>query len=129
LLALLQALHDESPDVRLQSVQAIAQARNSRAVPWLLEALDQEQDTDVQLAIVSALGRVPTEDGVARLVRAAEAGGMLVRKPVAIRLRAIDALLEAGTPSARRALESLLEERDREIRAAVLRAVGRLASA
>jgi hypothetical protein len=128
LLALLQGLNDASPDVRLQAVWAIAAARNSRAVPWLIEALDHEQDADVQAALVSALGGVPTEDGVARLVRAAEAGGMLVRKPTAIRLRAIEALAEAGTPSARQALQQLMQDRDREIRSAVEQAVGRLSA-
>jgi HEAT repeat protein len=127
-LALLQALNDASPDVRLQASLAIASARNSRTVPWIIEALDHEQDPDVQAALLSALGAAPTEDGVARLVRAAEAGGMLVRKPAALRLRAIEALSEAGTPSARHALQGLLSDRDREIRAAVERAVGRMSA-
>ena len=128
LLALLQGLNDQSPDVRLQAVWSIAQARNPRAVPWIIEALDHEQDTDVQAALISALGATPTEDGVARLVRAAEAGGMLVRKPSALRLRAVEALAEAGTPSARHALQSLLADRDREIRLAVEQAVGRMSA-
>jgi len=128
LLALLQALNDSSPDVRLQAVLAIAAARNPRAVPWIIEALDHEQDLDVQGALISALGATPTEDGVARLVRAAEAGGMLVRKPAALRLRAVEALAEAGTPSARHALQSLLSDRDRDIRTAVEQAVGRMSA-
>jgi HEAT repeat protein len=128
LLALLQGINDTSPDVRVQSVWAIAAARNPRAIPWLIEALDHEQDTDVQMALIATLGAVPTEDGVARLVRAAEAGGMLVRKPTAIRLRAIEALAEAGTPSARQALQQLMQDRDREIRTAVEQAVGRLSA-
>jgi HEAT repeat protein len=112
--------------VRLQAVLAIASAKNPRAVPWIIEALEHEQDADVQAALISALGSAPTEDGVARLVRAAEAGGMLVRKPVALRIRAIEALAEARTPSARHALQSLLTDRDREIRAAAEQAVGRM---
>lgn len=129
LLGLLQLASDASHDVRLQAVQAIGASRNPHAVPWLLEALDHEQDGDVQAAILSALGRVPTEEGVARLARAAEAGGMLVRKPGALRIRAVEALAEAGTPSARRVLESLRRDRDRDVRAAVERVAGRLASA
>jgi hypothetical protein len=128
LLALLQGLNDTSPDVRMQSVLAIAAAKNPRAVPWLIEALDHEQDADVQSALISALGAVPTEDGVARLVRAAEAGGRLIRKPTIMRVRAIEALAEAGMPSARQALQSLLQDRDREIRAAAEQAVGRMSA-
>ena len=126
LLALLQGLNDASSDVRLQSVVSIASQKNPRAVPWIIEALEHEQDLDVQAALLSALGTAPTEDGVARLVRAAEAGGMLVRKPVALRLRAIEALAEAATPSARQALQSLQSDRDREIRAAVQQAMGKM---
>jgi hypothetical protein len=127
-LALLQAINDPSPDVRLQAVQAIASARNPRAVPWLIEAMDHEQDADVQGALMAALGSAPTEDGVARLVRAAEAGGMLVRKPAAMRLKAIEALVEANTPSARQALQNLLSDRDREVRAAVENAMQKLSA-
>jgi HEAT repeat protein len=126
LLALLQGLNDVSPDVRLQVVHAIASARNQRAVPWIIEALEHEEDADVQGALIAALGSAPTEDGVARLVRAAEAGGMLVRKPVALRIRAIEALAEAKTPSARHALQGLLSDRDREVRAAAEQAVGKM---
>lgn len=128
LLALLQGLNDTSPDVRVQAVWAIAAARNPRAIPWLIEALDHEHDGAVQSALIAALGAVPTEDGVARLVRAAEAGGILIRKPTAMRLHAIEALADAGTPSARQALQQLLHDRDREIRAAVEQAVGRLSA-
>jgi hypothetical protein len=128
LLALLQGINDASPDVRVQAVWAIAAARNPRAIPWLIEALDHEQDSDVQMALIATLGAVPTEDGVARLVRATEAGGMLVRKPTAIRLRAVEALAEAGTPSARQALQQLMQDRDREIRTAVEQAIGRLSA-
>lgn len=129
LLALLQLADDASHDVRLQAVQAIAATRNPRAVPWLLEAMDREQDADVQGAIVAALGRIPTEEGVARLVRAADAGGLFVRKPSALRVRAVEALAEAGTPTALRALDRLRGDRDRDVRSAAERAVGRLASA
>lgn len=127
LLALLQGLNDASPDVRMQAVWAIASAKNPRAVPWIIEALDHEQDQDVQAALITALAAAPTEDGVARLVRAAEAGGMLVRKPAALRVRAIEALAETGTPSARQALQALMSDRDKEVRSAVEQALGKLA--
>ncbi len=127
-LALLQALNDTSHDVRVHAGRAIASARNPRAVPWIIEALDREEDPDVQASLLSALGAAPTEDGVARLIRAAEAGGILVRKPAALRLRAVEALAEAGTPSAQHALKSLMGDRDREVRAAVELAVGRMSA-
>jgi hypothetical protein len=127
-LSLLQAINDPSPDVRLQAVQAIAGTRNPRAVPWLIEALDHEQDVDVQAALLAALGSAPTEDGIARLMRAAEAGGMLVRKPAAMRVRAIEALAETNTPSARQVLQGLLSDRDRDVRSAVESAMKKLSA-
>ena len=127
-LALLQGINDQSPDVRLQAVQALASSRNPRAVPWLIEALDHEHDPDVQAALIGALGAAPTEDGIARLVRAAEAGGMLVRKPTAMRLRAIEALAEANTPSARQALQELIADRDRDVRNAAEMAMKKLSA-
>jgi HEAT repeat protein len=128
LLSLLQCLNDESPDVRLQAVWAIAASRNPRAVPWIIEALDNEQDLDVQGALIAALGSSPTDDGVARLIRAAEAGGMLVRKPTTLRLKAIEALGEAGTPAARQALARMASDRDGDVRKAVEHAAGKLSA-
>jgi len=118
-LALLQAVQDSSPDVRLQVTHGLGSLRNPRAVPWLIEALDKEHDPDVQAALLSALGKMPTEDAIARLARAAEPGGMLLRRPTALRLHAVAALAEAGTPSAQAVLRGLLTDRDRDVREAV----------
>lgn len=124
MLALLQAVHDASPEVRLAVALALGAIRNPRAVPWLIEALDKEQNVEVQAAMLSALGKTPTEDAVARLARAVEPGGMLLRKPLAMRLHAIEALGEARTPSAQSILRGLLSDRDRDVREAVDRHLG-----
>jgi hypothetical protein len=118
-LALLQAVQDPSAEVRLQVALGLGAVRNPRAVPWLIEALDKEQDQDVQMAMLSALGRMPTEDAVARLARAAEPGGMLLRKSTAVRLHAVEALAEAGTQSALAVLRTLVNDRERDVREAV----------
>jgi hypothetical protein len=118
-LALLQAVQDPSAEVRLQVALGLGTVRNPRAVPWLIEALDKEQDQDVQMAMISALGRMPTEDAVARLARATEPGGMLLRKSTAVRLHAVEALAEAGTPSAQAVLRTLMNDRERDVREAV----------
>ncbi|HSA56185.1 MAG TPA: HEAT repeat domain-containing protein, partial [Gemmatimonadaceae bacterium] len=99
-LGLLQAVQDASPDVRLQVVLGLGAIRNPRAVPWLVEALDREQDPDVQSAIIASLGMMPTEESVARLARAVEPGGLLLRKSTIFRLHAVEALGQAASPSA-----------------------------
>lgn len=124
-LALLQAIGDPSPDVRLQVAHALGATRTARAVPWIVEALDAESDADVQAALIAALGRTPTEESVARLIRLSEPGGLLLRRPVPLRLRAVEALGEAGTPPALEALRGLLQDRDREVREAAHQAISR----
>jgi hypothetical protein len=128
-LALLQALSDPSPDVRVQAALGLGAIANARAVPWLVEALGTETDPDVQVALVAALGRTPTEEAVSKLIRAAEPGGMLLRKPMVLRLRAIEALGVAATPAARTALRGLLHDKDREVRDAAHQAVSRFGPA
>ena len=122
-LGLLQAVQDTSPEVRLQVVLGLGTIRNPRAVPWLVEALDREQDPDVQSAIIASLGMMPTEESVARLARAVEPGGLLLRKSTIFRLHAVEALGQAGSPSAHAILRSLLNDRDRDVRHAAERAL------
>lgn len=122
-LGLLQAVQDPSPEVRLQVVLGLGTIRNPRAVPWLVEALDREQDPDVQSAIIASLGMMPTEESVARLARAVEPGGLLLRKSTIFRLHAVEALGQAGSPSAHAVLRSLLNDRDRDVRHAAERAL------
>lgn len=122
-LGLLQAVQDTSPEVRLQVVLGLGTIRNPRAVPWLVEALDREQDPDVQSAIIASLGMMPTEESVARLARAVEPGGLLLRKSTIFRLHAVEALGQAGSPSAHAILRSLLNDRDRDVRQAAERAL------
>lgn len=129
MLALMQALEDESPEVRRHAAHAIGAARNTRVVPWLVEALDREADAEVQEALVTALGGVATDDAVARLIRAAESGGFLLRKPQGLRLRAIEALGAAATPAAVSALRDLKDDRDAAIREAAQHALSRTRTA
>ncbi len=122
-LALLQAVHDSSAEVRLQVALGLGAMRNPRAVPWLIEALDKEHDAEVQAAMIATLGKMPTEEAVTRLARAAEPGGFLIRKPAAIRVHAVQALAESGTPSAQAVLRGLAGDRDRDVREAADRAL------
>ncbi len=122
-LALLQVLHDPSPEVRVQVALALGAIRSPRALPWLLEALDRESDVDVQAALVTALGRIPTDESVGRLIRVAESGGRLLRKPTPLRVHAVQALASADTPAALDSLRRLQQDRVEEVRAAAARAM------
>jgi HEAT repeat protein len=122
-LVLLQHASDPSPDVRLQVALGLGEVRNPRAVPWLIEAFEKEEDPEVQGAILGALGRMPTDDAIERLARAAQPGGLLMRKPAGQRITAVEALGAAGTPNALAVLRGLQKDRDRTVRAAVERAL------
>ena len=119
--ALRAALRDTSAQVRMQAAAGMGAQKGTRTAVTLAKALDTEQDTDVQLAIIAALGRLATTDSVQRLIKMAEPGALFKKKPVALRVAAVQALGEARTPSAQNALQHLLDDKDKEVKQAVFR--------
>ncbi|MCC6927863.1 MAG: HEAT repeat domain-containing protein [Gemmatimonadaceae bacterium] len=116
-------LGDSNAAVRLQAVHGLSSARVSRSVPALLAALEQESDPELQHALLHALGAHPTDASVSALSQAAQPGGLLTRKSTAYRLAAVHALGEAATLTALSVLRRLQADKDREVRAAVSRAL------
>jgi HEAT repeat protein len=118
------ALVDPSARVRVQVASGLSSRKGLKSASTLTRALDDESDVEVQLAILAALGRVGTPDAVNRLVKAAEPDGRLFKKkPVAFRVAAVHALGEVRTSAARTVLQSLANDKEREVREAVLRVV------
>jgi len=116
------AMRDNSPQVRMQAASGMGTRKGLRSAGTLTKALDAEEDQEVQLAIVAALGRLGTTDAVQRLIKAAEpAGGIFKKKPTALRVAAVQALGEARTPAAQNALQHLLDDKDKEVKQAVFR--------
>ena len=114
------ALRDTSPDVRKQAAAGLALRKGQKSANTLSRALDDEGDAEVQLEILRALGRLATPDAVQKLVKAAEPEGRLFKKKaVAYRVAAVRALGEARTPAALTTLQSLVNDREREVREAV----------
>jgi HEAT repeat protein len=130
-LALKRALRDSSPQVRSTAAAGLAgrsTARGARTAATLLRALDGESDVEVQISILTALGRVGTADAVERLIKAAEPDGRLFkRKPASFRVAAVQALGEARTPTALAALQVLTTDRDKDVREAAQKAVTEVA--
>ena len=118
------ALVDPSARVRVQVAAGLANRKGIKSATTLTRALDEESDVEVQLAILSALGRLGTPDAVNRLIKAAEPDGRLFKKkPVAFRVAAVHALGEIRSTAARSVLQSLANDKEREVREAVLRVV------
>ncbi|MEX2155038.1 MAG: HEAT repeat domain-containing protein [Gemmatimonadaceae bacterium] len=124
LKAIYEAVSDSSPEVRMQAAAAISTKKDGRTAITLIRAIEDEQDPDVQLAMIAALGRVATPDAVAKLVKMAEPEGRLFRKKATtIRVAAVQALGEAKTPAALASLKELVDDKDREVRDTATRAL------
>ena len=118
------ALKDSSPDVRKQAASGLALRKGQKSANTLSRALDDEADAEVQLEILRALGRLATPDAVQKLVKAAEPEGRLFKKKnVAYRVAAVRALGEARTPAALTTLQSLVNDKEREVREAVFQVI------
>jgi HEAT repeat protein len=123
-----QALRDVAPALRMQAAAALVGRKEGNVTAILLRALDQERDDEVAAAFLIALGRIATPDAVARLISTAEPDrGLFRRKPVAMRVAAVQGLSEARTDAALQLLKALQTDRDEDVRATAVYALGRLA--
>ncbi len=120
--AVRDAVRDAAPQVRMQAAFAIAANRDPRTATTLITAIDAEEDSDVQLAMLLALGRVGTPEAVERLVKAAEPErGFFRKKPTAFRVAAVQALAEVKSAAAQAALRALASDKEKEVRDTVAR--------
>ena len=113
-----RALRDKSPDVRMQVALGVGGRRSSALAMPLVVALEEESDEGVRRELLFALGRIGTPDAVQALVKMAQPGRLFGRKPVDLRLAAVEALRLAGTPAALGTLEGMIEDSDSDVRAA-----------
>ncbi|HEU4563730.1 MAG TPA: HEAT repeat domain-containing protein, partial [Gemmatimonadaceae bacterium] len=86
----------------------------------LFEALDQERDEEMLKAVFMALGRHASRPAVERLARAARGIDPRTPRSVEVRIAAVEALGEAGTPESIAALRSLLHDPEERVRGAAL---------
>ncbi|HKS04995.1 MAG TPA: HEAT repeat domain-containing protein [Gemmatimonadaceae bacterium] len=125
--ALYRALADPSAQIRLQAVYGLSMRKgNAKAALVVVSAIDEEPEIEVQLAEIAALGRFATSEAVQKLARAAEPDGRLFgRKNSAYRIAAVRALADARTPAAMATLQTLTGDREKDVRDAASRAMGR----
>lgn len=118
------AAQSSNPSVRVGAIAALGARRDGNTANTLVKALDAEGDEEVQLALLAALGKVGSPDAVERLLKAAEPEGRFFRKKsTAFRAAAVLALGDTRTPSAQNAIRGYLEDREKEVRDAALRAL------
>jgi HEAT repeat protein len=123
-----EALRDRAPTMRMQAAAALVGRKESNITALLLRALDEERDDEVAAAFLIALGRLATPDAVARLIATAEPDkGLFRKKPVALRVAAVQGLSEARSQEAVDALKALQGDKDEDVRVTAVYALGRLA--
>jgi HEAT repeat protein len=123
-----EAFKDQAPQIRMQAAAALVARTDVKTAALLLQALDQEKDEEVAAAFLIALGRLATGDAVDRLIATAEADrGMFRKRPVALRVAAVQGLAEARTPEAIMALKELQHDKDEDVQASAVYALGRTA--
>jgi HEAT repeat protein len=125
--AVLEAVHDQSPEVRLQAAASMSTRKDSKTSATLIRAIDGESDGEVQLAMIAALGKVGTPDAVQKLVKLAEAENRLFRKKDSgLRVAAVLALGEARSPVALNALKELVDDKDKDVRETATRTLAQV---
>ncbi|MEN9791453.1 MAG: hypothetical protein RLZZ63_1111 [Gemmatimonadota bacterium] len=124
LVALVAAVNDDVPAVRLCAVQSLARPRASMAVPRLAAVLENERNPEVLPAAVAALGVIATADAVALLERLAlgKLRGAVASSPT-LRIDACRALLAARSPAAMVALQHVAAEADRKVKSVALQLI------
>jgi HEAT repeat protein len=121
-----EAFNDGAPQIRMQAAAALVARKDVRTAALLLRALDDEKDDEVAAAFLIALGRLATGDAVDRLIATAEADrGLFRKKPVALRVAAVQGLAEARTPEAIATLKALRSDKDEDVQATAVYALGR----
>lgn len=127
--ALRGALGDAAAQVRLAAATGLGSRKSRTSTTSLTVALDDEEDGDVQLQLISTLGRLGTPEGVERLVELAQPAAFFRKKTTALRLAAVQALTEARTPPAIEALQKLRDDKEPAVRAAAVQSLATLRSA
>jgi HEAT repeat protein len=94
-------------------------APRGESVDSLIRALDREQNTRTQMAMLNALGQMGTTQAIEKLAEIARADkGIFRSRPTPLRVAAVHALGEVKSPDAMAVLQSLLRDKDKSIRGA-----------
>ncbi len=111
------AIHDVSAEVRRRAVRLFATIGSGAvSASDLLNAISVEKDSEVQVEILYALGRVASVDAVQKLIRLCSQGGA-ADKPASYRIAAIEALTAARRSAALPFLRAMLSDSEPTIRA------------
>lgn len=119
--AVVAALRDGDPGVRLEAATGVARLGEGAFGPIVLGRLKDEPDDGVVIALIDTLGRLKEPRAVSQLVElAVGVSGVFRRFPITVRIAAIRALADIGTPEALAAIEPYKQDRHPDLRNAAL---------
>ncbi len=117
-----RAFESDDPQRRLEVMDDLGRSSDSRAIPYLLKALD-DSDLRIQAKAIDYLGLRRSSDATAVLVRKLFLSGA----PSAMRQHILSALGKIGDPSASRAiLDFVSQEKSADVRGTGIYALGAL---
>ncbi|UCD23921.1 MAG: HEAT repeat domain-containing protein [Gemmatimonadota bacterium] len=120
-------LHDKDPRVRASVARELGGSGLSALVMPLINAIDAEELDEVRAEYYRALGRIGTPDAIRALTDVArKTGGLFRGRGGALRTAAVEGLAAAGGDEAKRVLESLKRDRDKDVRDAALAGLRKL---
>jgi HEAT repeat protein len=108
----------EGDGVREKVAEAMRTDGNS--VDSLIRAVDREEDSRVQMAMLAALGQLGTPAAVDKLLEIARSDKKLLARsrPTPMRVAAVHALGDVKNTSAYAALQALLHDKEKAVRGA-----------
>ena len=111
-------LEDPNPEACLAAVMAAGALKVERALKPLLRLLEDEDDADVTVGVLRALGQLG-DPGAVNLIEKRAVGSFFSRPPADVRIVAYRALLSIGTPHARELVDRAADDKDPEVKRAV----------
>lgn len=121
---LAKALNDAEAPLRASAALGLGLTKLPAAAGPLLTRLAAEEDGEVELEIVRALGRIGDPRAVEPLAARAKGGGFFSRVPAALRAEAVRALGEIGGDGASALLRKLAGDRNGAVAEAARKALG-----
>lgn len=114
-LLLLGMLDDPDPDVRAVACRAVGLLKMEKALRPLLRILEEDQNENVQVECLEALGKIE-DPGAVPFIEKRAVGGLFSRPATEIRVAAYRALAGIGTPRAKTLLKKAATDSDPEVR-------------
>jgi HEAT repeat protein len=110
----------DSDGVRERVTEAMNARPEGSSVDSLIRAVDREEDSRVQMAMLAALGQLGTPPAVEKLLEIARSDKKLLSRsrPTPMRVAAVHALGDVKNPSAFSALQALLHDKEKAVRGA-----------